>query len=184
MRCSSFELTLDALVEGRMHLARRARMQAHADGCPRCAALLAEYRAIDALLNAPRTLEPAPNFTFKVMAELRPLPAPRAHRSPTFAILATYVAFGWVTIGSFLVLGGVYARAMLATLGLGFGQAGAVWKMLAGVTGRTFGSRAFDVTAAMGGLLAADFTVVALVVALYAVRRSRWAANARASESC
>jgi anti-sigma factor RsiW len=184
MRCSFFEDSLDAYVEGTLPAATRIRFESHAAACPGCAALLAEYRVVDALLLAPRQLEPVPNFTFVVMAEVRALPPPRHHRSSLFAILGTYVAFGWITIGAFLVFGGAYARAMLATIGEGLVRAGASVQSLAHVTGRTFGGQTFDVTAAMGGLLGADLVVVAGVVGLYAFRRSRQSANARATEPC
>ena len=184
MRCSFFEASLDAYVEGTLPAAARARLESHAAGCPACAALLAEYRVIDALLLTPRILEPAPNFTFKVMAEVRALPAPREHRTSTLAILGTYVAFGWVVIGAFLLLGGGHARAMLATIGEVLGRFGYVIQSLAHITSRTFGHETFDVTAAMGGLLGVDVMIVAAVVALYAFRRYRRKAPARASEPC
>ena len=184
MRCSSFNDSLDAYVEGTLSPSARERFERHADACPACAALLAEYRVIDALLLAPRKLEPAPNFTFAVMAEVRSLPPPRPHRTSLLAILGTYVAFGWVTIGAFLLLGGGQARATLATIGEGLAHAGASVQSLAHVTGRTFGGETFDVTAAMGGLLGADLVVAGCVAMVYAVRRSRRSSSARASELC
>ena len=180
MRCSFFERSLDAYVEGTLTAAARVRLETHAAACPACAALLAEYRVVDALLLAPRKLEPAENFTFAVMAEVRSLPAPRQHQTSLLAILATYVAFGWVTIGAFLLFGGGYARAMLVTIGDGVARAGTNLQSLARVTGHTFGGQTFDITAAMGGLLGADLMVALGVVSLYAFRRSR----ARTTEPC
>ncbi len=184
MRCSSFNDSLDEYVEGTLTASARMRFENHAEACPACAALLAEYRVIDALLLAPRKLEPAPNFTFAVMAEVRSLPPPRHHRTSLLAVLGTYVAFGWVTIGAFLLFGGVQARAMLATIGEGFTHAGASLQSLSHVTSRTFGGETFDVTAAMGGLLGADLVVAGCVALLYAFRRSRRGASARATELC
>lgn len=182
MRCSFFEAKLDAYVEGTLPPATRARLESHAANCFACAALLAEYRVIDALLLTPRVLEPTPNFTFKVMAEVRAMPSPREQRSSTLAILGTYVAFGWVTIGAFLLLGGEYARAMFATIGEGLTRFGAIVQSLAHVTSRTFGHETFDITAAMGGLLGADVMIAGAVVAVYAFRRSRRSAPARTSK--
>jgi hypothetical protein len=141
-------------------------------------------RVIDGLLLAPRQLEPAPNFTFKVMAEARCLPAPRAHRSQHFAVLGTYVVFAWVAIGAFLAFGGAAARAMLATIGGGFARAAAAFAALAGTTGHLFGSQTYDVTAAMGVLIAVDLVFAALVVALYALLRARRAPVAGSTEPC
>jgi len=184
VRCSSFELQLDAYVEGTLSAAGRARIDAHLATCSGCAALLAEYRVVDALLLTPLLLEPAPNFTFKVMADVRSLPAPREGRTSILALLGTYIAFGWITIGAFLLWGGSLARAMLATLGESMAHAASVAQSLASVTGHSFGPRRFDVTAAMGGLLGADVLVAAVVVALYAFRRSRRASEVRATGPC
>ena len=184
MRCSSFNDSLDAYVEGSLAAPARVRFEHHLEACPECAALLAEYRVIDALLLAPRKLEPAPNFTFAVMAEVRSLPPPRHHPTSLLAILGTYVAFGWVTIGAFLLFGGAPARAMLVTIGEGLARAGTSIQSLAHVTGRTFGGETFDVTAAMGGLLGADLVVAGGVALLYAFRRSRRSSVARATEPC
>ncbi|MBD5635845.1 MAG: sigma-70 family RNA polymerase sigma factor, partial [Candidatus Eremiobacteraeota bacterium] len=103
MRCSSCEKRLDAYVDGSLSPRERTQVAAHVAACPACASLLEEFRVIDALLVTPRTLEPAANFTFKVMAEVRCLPRPHAHRSPALAVLGTYVVFAWVTIGAFLI---------------------------------------------------------------------------------
>jgi anti-sigma factor RsiW len=184
MRCSSFEPLLDAYVDGELSPRRRARVAAHVETCHECAALLAELRVIDGLLLSPRELEPAPNFTFKVMAEARCLPAPHAHRTQHLAVLGTYVVFAWVAIGAFLAFGGASARSMLAAIGAGFTHATSSVTALAATTGHLFGRQTYDVTAAMGVLLAADLVVAALVVALYAVLRARRATAAGSTEPC
>jgi hypothetical protein len=141
-------------------------------------------RVIDGLLLSPRQLEPAPNFTFKVMAEARCLPAPHVHRSQHLAVLGTYVVFAWVAIGAFLAFGGASARSMLAAIGTDFTHASSSVTALAATTGHLFGRQTYDVTAAMGVLLAADLVVAALVVALYAVLRARRAGAAGSTEPC
>jgi hypothetical protein len=83
MRCSSFEPLLDEYVDGVLAPREHALVAAHVAGCASRAGLLEELRVIDALLLTPRALEPAPNFTFKVMAEVRSLPAPAVHHVPT-----------------------------------------------------------------------------------------------------
>jgi anti-sigma factor RsiW len=184
MRCSSFEPLLDAYVDGELSPARRARIAAHLDSCTECAAILAELRVIDGLLLEPRQLEPAPNFTFRVMAEARCLPAPRAHHLPHFAVLGTYVVFAWAAIGAFLAFGGGAARAMLATIGNGFARAATQVSALAAATGHVFGHQAYDVTAAMGVMIGADMVIVAAVVALYAFLRARRATGTGSTEPC
>jgi anti-sigma factor RsiW len=173
MRCSSFEPHFDAYVEGELSPVLRARIAQHVATCESCRSLLEEFRVIDALLLAPRQLEPLPNFTFKVMAEVRCLPRPRAHRTAPLPILATYVVFGWVAIGAFLIFGGATARATLAAIGDAFGHAGAATGALALAIQHLVGRQAFDITAAMGALLGLDALFAAGVFILYTALRAR-----------
>ncbi len=173
MRCSSFEPLLDPYLDGELSPALAARVTAHADACSECGAVLAELRVIDGLLLEPRRLEPAANFTFKVMAEARSLPAPRVHHYPHVQVLATYVVFAWVAIAGFLIFGGAAARAMVATLGSLGTHVANEFSVLAGVTGQVFGRQAFDVTAAMGGVIALDLLAAAGVFWMYARLRTR-----------
>ncbi|HMD02068.1 MAG TPA: zf-HC2 domain-containing protein, partial [Candidatus Baltobacteraceae bacterium] len=82
MRCSSFEPLLDDFVDGTLDSKNRNHVATHLEGCESCSALLRELRVIDALLLTPRLLEPAQNFTFKAMADVRAIPQPHAHRLP------------------------------------------------------------------------------------------------------
>jgi anti-sigma factor RsiW len=173
MRCSSFEPYFDAYVEGELSPLQRTRIADHVATCDECRSLLEEFRVIDALLIAPRQLEPQANFTFKVMAEVRSLPRPHAHRMAPLPVLATYVVFAWVAIGAFLVFGGAAARAMVAGIGAAFGAFGAQLTALAGAIGHLFGHQTFDITAAMGALLAIDLVGASLVVLLYTSLRAR-----------
>jgi anti-sigma factor RsiW len=173
MHCSSFKPLLDGYVDGELSPAQGARVAAHAGTCTECAALLAELRVIDGLLLGPRQLEPAPNFTFKVMAEARALPAPRAHRYPHVQVLATYVVFAWVAIAGFLLFGGSAARAMVAMIGASATHVAAEFMRLSGLTGHLFGRQAFDVTAAMGGVIALDLVAATLLFALFTRFRTR-----------
>ena len=183
MRCSSSEASLDAFVEGTLDPRTRSLVAEHLDGCTHCTTLLEEFRVIDALLLQPRVLEPAPNFTFKVMAEVRALPVPHVHRVPTIAVLGTYVVFAWITLGGFFVFARGAALATLASVAGAFVHTATIVDSVARATGHVFGRQTVDVTAAMGGLLAADVVAAGVFLALYGIVRSRRAAAARV-ESC
>jgi predicted anti-sigma-YlaC factor YlaD len=173
MRCSSFEPQFDAYVEGGLTPVQRARIAEHVASCENCRSLLEEFRVIDALLLTPRQLEPQPNFTFKVMAEVRCLPRPHAHRTAPLPVLGAYVVFAWVAIGAFLLFGGAAARAMVAAIGTGFQRFGAQGVALAGAVQHLFGRQAFDITAAMGALLGLDLLFASVIVVLYTALRAR-----------
>jgi anti-sigma factor RsiW len=173
MRCSSSEALLDAYVEGTLDPRRRALVAAHLATCDGCTSLLEEFRVIDALLLKPRTLEPAANFTFKVMAEVRDMPRPHVHRVPTLAVLGTYVVFAWAILGAFFLFARGQALAAFAAAGAWVASVNAGFASLARATGHVFGRHTVDVTAAMGSVLAADAVVAAALFALYNVIRSR-----------
>lgn len=183
MHCSYSEARLDAYVDGTLPPRERARVAAHLPGCIDCTSLLEELRVIDALLLVPRQLEPAANFTFKVMAEVRPLPAPHVRRTPALPVLATYIVFAWAAIGAFLWWGGPTASAMLGMLGASAQHAGFTFGILAASVAQLFGSQTADVTRTMGAILGADVMLAGAVVRFCLLRRSRRAAAARVSES-
>jgi len=173
MRCSSSEKRLDEYVEGGLTPRDRSLVEAHVADCAAGTSLLEELRVIDALLITPRTLEPAANFTFKVMAEVRCMPQPHVHRTPALAVLVTYVVFAWLTIGAFAL----FARgaALTALTSIRTWVAGVVGSVdsIARATGHVFGHQIFDVTAAMGAVLALDAVLAAALVMLYGFVRSR-----------
>ena len=176
--CSSSDSALGEFLDGTLSPVRHARVSAHVAACEECTELLVELRVVDALLLGPRQLEPAPNFSFKVMAEVRTLPAPHVTRTRTVAIVATYVVFAWAAIGAFLTFGGASARAALAFLLAAATRFGSETQTLAAASGRLFGHRVLDVTSAMGALLAIDLVGIALFVAGYLVVRARCARTA------
>lgn len=184
MRCSSFESQLSAFVDDELGPVARARVAQHLRGCDACTAFAHELRSIEALLLGARDLEPAANFSFKVMADVRALPAPSRHPSRALAILATYVVFAWAAIGAFLAFGGASARAMLATIGTVFGNVSVATGALASATSRLFGHHVFDVTAAMGALLALDLVAAAAFACAYTIARGRGRASVAGPESC
>ncbi|MBC5800368.1 MAG: zf-HC2 domain-containing protein [Candidatus Eremiobacteraeota bacterium] len=181
MRCSYFKPRLDAYVDGDLEPRERALIAVHVGSCPECAGLLEELRVIDALLLGPRRLEPAANFTYKVMADVRALPQPHVHRIPTLPVLVTYIVFAWATIGAFLWWGGSTARAMLAMLGASARQFGFAAGVLTTSAGHLFGAQTPEVTRAMGAILGGDVLLAGAVAGLYALRRARRNAQ-RASE--
>ncbi len=184
MACSSsFEPLLDEYVDGALAPRERALVAAHLSGCEACAALLEEVRVIDALLLGPRTLEPAPNFSFKVMAEVRALPVPHRTHVPHLRVLVAYLAFAWSAIGLFVWLGDGAARAALVALGsigLRFEDA---YSGLATATERLFGPHTLGITAAMSALLVFDLGLALVAFAVFYFARHRAAARAESREA-
>jgi predicted anti-sigma-YlaC factor YlaD len=178
MRCSYFEPLLDPFIDGELTSIERARVIAHVDTCDHCRGLLEELRVVDALLIVPRQLEPAPNFTFRAMAEIRPLPVPHVHRTPALGVVAAYLVFAWLVIGAWFVVGGDTARATLgffASLGARYGRDIAA---LGPETARLFGHATPNVGVAMGAILAFDALLAVGFAIVYAVVRPRMLARA------
>jgi anti-sigma factor RsiW len=184
MRCSSSktQALLDEFVDGTLADADHARVEAHVATCDDCASLLEELRVVDALLVAPRVLEPAANFTFAVMADVRTMRAPHPHHRISFAALGTYIVFAWLAIGAFLFFGGHAARAALASLGALGGVAIHGSAILARAGGHVFGAHTLDITAAMGAVLGFDLVAAAAVYVAFNYVRSRRASLERGFE--
>jgi anti-sigma factor RsiW len=102
--CSWSEERFERFLDGELGPAERAHFVAHVDACDPCRSLLEELRVVDALLLQPRAIDPAPNFTFKTMAEVRALPQPAARRDRLPAYLVCYVVAAWLLIGAGFVL--------------------------------------------------------------------------------
>jgi anti-sigma factor RsiW len=173
VNCSSFESLLDEYVDGALAPRDRALVAAHVPGCANCSSLLEELRVIDALLLGPRKLEPAPNFTFKVMADVRTTLRPHRHRIHGLALIGTYLAFAWIAIGLFFVFGGPSAHAAWSALQATAGHAGDAFGALSTATARLFGPNTFKITAAMSVLLLVDAALAILVGALVYFGRGR-----------
>ncbi|MGH7661768.1 MAG: zf-HC2 domain-containing protein, partial [Vulcanimicrobiaceae bacterium] len=105
MRCNTSEALFDGRLEGTLTWLQRTRLDAHLERCGRCSAVLEELRVIDALLLTPRALEPAPNFTFKAMAEIRTLPQPQRVRAQWPWMFGLYLALSWLSIGAWFAIG-------------------------------------------------------------------------------
>jgi anti-sigma factor RsiW len=176
MRCSSFEPLLDDYVDGTLEPKRHALVAEHAATCENCAALLAELRVIDALLLQPRRVEPAPNFTFAVMAEARTLHAPHRSHTPAPAVLATYLGFAWSVIALFFVFGGNLVHATLATVVATGRHAGTALQGTSTAVSQLLGVDTFSVTATLTAILALDFAVAGVAIVMFTFVRPRLAA--------
>jgi len=182
MHCSSSRPFLDEYVDGILPSRRRAQVEQHLATCAQCSALLEEFRVIDALLVTPRRLEPAPNFTFAVMAEVRSLPRPHVQRGAHAAtVLGAYLAFAWALIGAFFLFGDGTAHAAWTTLLASAGHAGDAFNLVAGATARFFGPNTFRVTAAMSALLSVDVALALIVGTAVYLRRQRAAVRVEIS---
>jgi anti-sigma factor RsiW len=179
VNCSSFESLLDEYVDGALAPRDRALVAAHVSGCANCSSLLEELRVIDALLLQPRRVELAPNFTFKVMADVRTTPRPRVHRIHGLTVIATYLAFAWIAIGLFFFFGGAAAHATWVALPATFGHAGDAFGALSTATARLFGPNTFRITAAMSALMLVDAALALLLGAAVYFARGRRGAQAR-----
>jgi anti-sigma factor RsiW len=177
MRCSSFEPSLDAFVDGALAPPQRARVLAHVDSCDRCRLLVEELRVVDALLLSPRRLEPAANFTFKAMAEVRGLHRPHVRRFPALAVFATYLVFAWTMIVLWLAFGSTAARQTLSFAEVALARYGAGFAGLAASTSKLFGHATPGVTVLMGVILLLDACALAAVAFIYGVVRPRIAAH-------
>jgi anti-sigma factor RsiW len=171
--CSSFEPLLAPYVDGSLSAPAWVQLSAHLQHCSACSSLLEELRVIDGMLLTTRPVDPAPNFTFRVMAELGTLPAPRVRRAPMLGVVAAYLVFAWLLIGGFFIFGGTNAKAALAVIAAAIGQYGGALEGLAAATSHLFGGATYGVTAAMSAILAVDVLVAALAIGLRGALRAR-----------
>ncbi len=173
MPCSSFEPLLAPYVDGALSAPDWVRLSAHLERCGSCSGLLDELRVIDAMLVTARPVDPAPNFTVRVMAELGSLPAPRVRRASMLGVVTAYLIFAWLLIGGFFFFGGPYAKAALTVLTGSIGHYGSALDGLAAATSHLFGGATFGVTAAMSAILTIDILVAALAIGLHGALRAR-----------
>lgn len=178
MRCSSCKPLLDRYAEGSLTMQQLARISAHLSGCGECSAVLEELKVVDGLL-ATMSAPPAPplNFTFAVMAEVRPLPIPAVPRTNVFALAGAYTLVAWAIIALWLQLSGVGVAGALTLLAEFAAQtAGSAHALTAAVSG-VFGSGTPQVTAFVLTVLALDAAVGIGIAIVYFVVRPRLAAR-------
>jgi anti-sigma factor RsiW len=177
MRCSSCEPLLDAYVERVASPAVRARVDEHISACRNCRELLEELRVIDALLRRPRRIDPPPDLTRAVMAEIGPEPPPQAPAIPALALFGTYLAFAWIAIAAWFIVGGDPAREGLALLASAFVGFGGAFAALGGSGSNLFGHSTVGVSAAMGLILILDVVLAAALALGFLIMRARRAAR-------
>ena len=114
--CSHFEDLFDAYLEGTQSHGVRLRVDLHLTECSACRDFLADLRIIDGLLVRTPQIDPAINFTFAVMAEVRSMPPPRRTPSRTWLWIASYLAFTWVALAAWMATGRAGANIALAGL--------------------------------------------------------------------
>lgn len=112
MRCDSSEEHFEELLEGTLAPRLHKEVLAHLEVCSNCSSVLEELRVIDALLLTPRQLEPAGNFTFATMAEVRALPAPAVRRPPVLKWITAYLIGSWALLAAALLPNAAAARAV------------------------------------------------------------------------
>jgi predicted anti-sigma-YlaC factor YlaD len=165
--CNSFEDLLEQYFENTLLPREAAAMKLHLDRCAACAALFEEVRVVDALLLTPHRDEPAPNFTFAVMAEVRSQRLPVRRKPPIAAFAAAYLAVSWLAIG----MAFVFAHPLVTgTLGSAFAAVGHFAALLEAVARAPFGAFA-NTSAVAGGVLAFDIALGGIV--LFVAARGR-----------
>ncbi|HEY8314554.1 MAG TPA: zf-HC2 domain-containing protein [Candidatus Baltobacteraceae bacterium] len=175
MHCSSCEPLLDRYVEGTLPARRMLAIGKHLRTCAHCTDMLTELKVIDALLETTGATEPAANFTFAVMAEVRSMPKPRTVRHPAPRLLLSYLAAAWVVAVVWFVASGATLGSLVtgaSALGLRFASAFSSVGGGAGVLGHSTPS-----LAALGvALLAIDAAIALGVGIIYLFVRPRLAA--------
>jgi len=171
--CQHFEPLLARYVDGSLGQRERTATNDHLERCGACASFLRDLRSLDGLLTAPPIVEPGGNFTDRVMASVVRAPRPRVVVASWSAVVATYVAFAWITIAAFFVLGGPAARASFGLVFAAIVQVDDLIVMLVAASARLAGARTPAVVAAMIALLVLDTLAVAAIVVVYGIVRRR-----------
>jgi anti-sigma factor RsiW len=172
VRCSSCEPLLDRYFEGTLKPPVMRAISAHLRSCPHCTALLDEVNVIDALLATTRATEPAPNFTFAIMAEVRSMPAPRKRHHPAPRLVALYIALAWAAAIIWFIASGVSPRAMGFALMHGAARLGSIFTSFAAGGAHALG-HSTAALAAIGIVVLALDIAVAVGLARFALRESR-----------
>jgi anti-sigma factor RsiW len=161
MSCSSAEALFERFLDGELATAQQGEFLAHIDACAGCRSVLEELRVVDGLLNTPRRVPLAPNFTFATMAEARVLRAPAQYQAPIRAYLVSYLVAAWLIAGAALVFA---PQTLHALSGVVLDAARGVAEAFGGLgnmVARLFGRGGNVLTALLGALLALDVLLVA-----------------------
>lgn len=177
MRCSFCRGHLGGYLERELPHRARYHVVRHLRACKDCEALLEEARAVDGLLATTLSAEPPPNFTYAVMADVRSLPIPYAHRTNTWLLLGGYIVVAWLIIAGWLKLAGISGGSVLTAAAGGAAHVAAGFRALAEAAAHAFGSATPAVAAAVVGVLLLDLAVGAAFFAFYTIVRPRLAAE-------
>lgn len=110
--------SLEAYAEGAIGLGHRATIETHLLGCPRCDAVVEEWRSLFHALAALPRFAPAANFASRVMAQVRiPLPW-YARAADMVARVLPSTTRGWAILAAVLALpilaGGTFMAWLLS----------------------------------------------------------------------
>lgn len=177
MRCSSCRPLLGGYLERALKVRARYHVVRHLRTCPQCRTLLEEARVVDGLLATASPVQPAANFTYAVMAEVRSLPIPYAHRTNVWLLLGGYIAVAWLIIAGWLQLAGIGVGGALLQAGSGAAHTTAGLRTLAEAVQHAFGNTTPTVAALGIGLLLLDLAAGAALFAFYTLVRPRLAAE-------
>ena len=183
MNCSSSEPFFEALIDGTLAPAVRTALLAHVDRCTPCSSILEELRVVDALLLAPREPQLAPNFTFKIMAEVAAQPVPRPRQAPVAAFVVSYTVAAWMLVGLAQLVAGPTSLAWVASANHTLGALIAAFAGVSHAAGRGFSHGLGSLVALLGGVLVLDIALTCAVAVAYVVVRPRLAARIGSSEA-
>lgn len=174
--CSHFEHLFDGYLEGTLSAVVRVRTERHLAECAPCREFLAELRLIDGMLVTTTQIDPAANFTFAVMAEVRSLPVPRPPRSRVPLFLLVYVALAWAALGAWMATGHGSAQIASATFAslrhvLSVGMAGLI------TASHVAAHQPTGIIWLVGVLLVLDITIACAALTFYVAVRPRLVAH-------
>ncbi|MEO6913070.1 MAG: zf-HC2 domain-containing protein [Candidatus Baltobacteraceae bacterium] len=177
MHCSSCERVLERYLDGTLHRRRTIAVDRHLAVCASCKALLTELKVVDGLLATVGTPQPAPNFSFAIMAEARSLAAPRSRRAPLWPLLGLYVTIAWILAAAWLSVSGGDIRVLAQH---GFGVTASAFSGLSSAAVSAFhglGHGAPLIGIFVAGVLILDLALAIGVFIVYRVVRPRLAAQ-------
>ncbi len=176
MHCSSCERALDGYLESTLSHLKMSQVREHLERCAGCQGLLEELRVVDALLMTSRHIEPAPNFTFATMAEVRGMALPHAPRTRLLAFIGAYLAAVWAVLGLWFLVANASARAAFSMVA-GMGAHGVSATSLAATGLSRALAHGSPVTTVFIGALVLDIALALAFFIVYGVVRPHLAAR-------
>lgn len=176
MHCSSCERALEHHLEGTLSQFKTMQVREHLARCSGCQALFEELRVVDALLETARQIEPAPNFTFVTMAEVRGMALPHVPRTRLLAFIGAYLAAVWAVLGLWFVFANASARAAFSIIAAAGAHAVSATSLATTGLSRAL-SHGSSVTTVFIGALVLDVALALAFFMLYSVVRPHLAAR-------